>query len=121
MLPTESCPTGSPAPALEERRELQVHFISSSSLLRWSDLGIGPHPQPCSELGQAMGGGEASKCHSSPPTPAPREGAFQPESRFSAGGWGRAEQKPTKVTACLPPPKPQTAKFRQALSGAEAF
>lgn len=76
MLPTESCPTGSPAPALEERRELQVHFISSSSLLRWSDLGIGPHPQPCSELGQAMGGGGSIQMSFLTPHPGPQRRGF---------------------------------------------
>lgn len=42
-------------------------------------------------------------------------------SRLSAGGKGQAEQKPPKVTACLPPPKPRVAKFRQTLSGADTF
>lgn len=53
-----------------------MHFISSSSLLRWSDLGIGPHPQPCSELGQAMGGGKHPNVIPHPPPRPPEKGLF---------------------------------------------
>lgn len=47
----------------------------------------------------------------------PREGAFGPVSCFSAGGQGQAEQKRPKVTARLPPPKPQG--FYKVQAGSE--